>query len=127
MEQYQGILTPPLLLGNIVHVDGLVQERRNSIANALELRLSYTNPSVYQRTADCMLKKSLPTIQSTSQDAQYFTDTITSILELPHENEPLGNLKTCLYFTFVNDVLCCADYRIMLCRVTKTFPCTMLV
>ena len=28
------------------HLDGLVQERRNSIANALELRLSYTNPSI---------------------------------------------------------------------------------
>ena len=26
-------------------IDGLVQERRNSIANALELRLSCTNPS----------------------------------------------------------------------------------
>ena len=26
-------------------VDGLVQQRRNSIANALELRFSYTNPS----------------------------------------------------------------------------------
>ena len=29
------------------YVDGLVQERRNSIANALELRLSSTNPSIY--------------------------------------------------------------------------------
>ena len=29
------------------HFDGLVQERRNSIANALELRLSYTSPSIY--------------------------------------------------------------------------------
>ena len=29
-----------------VYVDGLVQERRNSIANALDLRLSYTNPSI---------------------------------------------------------------------------------
>ena len=28
-------------------VNGLVQERRNSIANALELRLSCTNPSMY--------------------------------------------------------------------------------
>ena len=28
------------------YVDGLVQERRNSIANALELCLSCTNPSV---------------------------------------------------------------------------------
>ena len=29
------------------YIDGLVQERRNSIANALELRLSCTNPSIY--------------------------------------------------------------------------------
>ena len=28
-------------------IDGLVQERGNSIANALELRLSCANPSVY--------------------------------------------------------------------------------
>ena len=28
-------------------IDGLVQERRNSIANALELRLSCTNLSIY--------------------------------------------------------------------------------
>ena len=31
------------------HFNGLVQERRNSIANALELRLSCTNPSIYVR------------------------------------------------------------------------------
>ena len=30
------------------HIDGLVQERRNSIANALELHLSCTNPSIYR-------------------------------------------------------------------------------
>ena len=29
------------------YIDGLVQERRNSIATALELRLSCTNPSIY--------------------------------------------------------------------------------
>ena len=28
------------------HIDGLVQERRNSIALAMELRLSSTNPSI---------------------------------------------------------------------------------
>ena len=28
-------------------IDGLVQERRNSIANALELRLSCNNPSIW--------------------------------------------------------------------------------
>ena len=30
----------------IYYIDGLVQERRKSIANALELRLSCTNPSL---------------------------------------------------------------------------------
>ena len=34
-----------LLLGE--HIDGLVHERRNSIANALELRLYCTNPSIW--------------------------------------------------------------------------------
>ena len=29
------------------NVDGLMQERRNSIANALELRLSCSNPSMW--------------------------------------------------------------------------------
>ena len=29
------------------HIEGLVQERRNSSALAMELRLSCTNPSIY--------------------------------------------------------------------------------
>ena len=32
---------------NHIHIGGLVQERRNSIANAQELRLSCTSPSIY--------------------------------------------------------------------------------
>ena len=35
-----------LLWNKICDFDGLVQERRNSTANALELRLSCTNPSI---------------------------------------------------------------------------------
>ena len=35
-----------LILTKFYDVDGLVQERRNSIANALELRLSCTNLSM---------------------------------------------------------------------------------
>ena len=31
-----------------VYIDGLVQERRNSIANAMELRLSCSNPLIWQ-------------------------------------------------------------------------------
>ena len=30
-----------------INIDGLGPERRNSIANALELRLSCTNPSIW--------------------------------------------------------------------------------
>ena len=33
-----------------LYINGLVQERHNSIANALELRLSCTNPSIWGRT-----------------------------------------------------------------------------
>ena len=32
---------------SVDHIDGLAQERHNSIANALELRLSCTNPLIY--------------------------------------------------------------------------------
>ena len=35
------------VLRKAFYIDGLVQERRNSIANALELRLSYTHPSIW--------------------------------------------------------------------------------
>ena len=34
----------------IYYIDGLVQERRNSIANALELCLSCTNPSICDKS-----------------------------------------------------------------------------
>ena len=46
------LMTTPVLHGDwclwrlIDHIDGLVQERRNSIANALELRLYCTNPLI---------------------------------------------------------------------------------
>ena len=42
------ILAPSSNMLMRVHFDGLVQERRHSIANALESRLSYTNPSIWQ-------------------------------------------------------------------------------
>ena len=34
------------------NIGGLVQERRNSIADALELRLSCFNPSKYRQTSN---------------------------------------------------------------------------
>ena len=47
------ILRPLLLIYPelfILHIDGLMQERRNCIVNALELRLSCTNPSMWKLT-----------------------------------------------------------------------------
>ena len=41
------ILSEQILAILLTHINGLVQERRYSIANALELRLSCTNPSIY--------------------------------------------------------------------------------
>ena len=42
---------------NWVHIDGLVQKEGDSIANTLELRLSCTNPSIYDTLRD-MIKSS---------------------------------------------------------------------
>ena len=36
-----------MIFNPLAHIDGLVQERRNSIANALKLRLSCINPSIW--------------------------------------------------------------------------------
>ena len=38
------------------YIDRLVQERRNSIANALELRLSCSNPSILKHTTKLVIK-----------------------------------------------------------------------
>ena len=48
------------------HIDGLVQERRNSIANALEFSLSCTNPSISSR----LLPPARPTSYFWMQGAQ---------------------------------------------------------
>ena len=42
--EYEALITSSYVW--IYHIDGSVQDRRNSIANALELRLSCTNPSI---------------------------------------------------------------------------------
>ena len=45
---------------NLYHINWLVQERRNSIANALELRLSCTNPSICSCIAFIKIHPFLP-------------------------------------------------------------------
>ena len=39
---------------DMLHIDGLVQEKRNSIANALELRLSCTNSLICNSFSDLL-------------------------------------------------------------------------
>ena len=46
------LLMPWCLVWHRIYIDGLVQERCNSIANALEFHLSCCNPSIW--TQDCM-------------------------------------------------------------------------
>ena len=54
-----------LKLNFIGHIDISVQERRNFIANSLDLRLSCTNPSIYEYTME------------------YYTSRIMTSIDLP--------------------------------------------
>ena len=46
LRSYDAIVTMVRLMKLTAYIDGLVQARRNSIANALELRFSSMNPSI---------------------------------------------------------------------------------
>ena len=52
------------------NIDGLVQERRSSIANALELHLSCTNPSIWYDWLQCLQ----------TRDAYYQTNFFNSLI-----------------------------------------------
>ena len=46
-EFSRGTASPAKIISQWPHVHGLVQERRNPIGNAVELRLSSTNPLMH--------------------------------------------------------------------------------
>ena len=51
MGVYHGVLLQDCISACevvMINIDGLVKERRNPIANALELRLSYVNQLIYE-------------------------------------------------------------------------------
>ena len=50
MKSSQGVSL--IMVKKKVHIDGLVHERRNSIANALELHLSCTKPLICTSPAE---------------------------------------------------------------------------
>ena len=51
------ILLLPVFIAHFLYIDGLMEEIRNAIANALELHLSCTNPSVCTLGVTEMIKK----------------------------------------------------------------------
>ena len=63
------------------HIDGLVQERRNSIANALELRLSCTNPSIFE-FCDKVSHNALPDIAKQIITTSFLTTMYFTYLQL---------------------------------------------
>ena len=90
---------------------GLVQERRNSIANALELRLSCTNPSIWHDTvvdlcgialfSSLVWVEAVPrfNIKTTSlgMNSHYRDETIVWPSYLYNGNPYIGN-AVCLYW-----------------------------
>ena len=58
-------LSQRCILKTIQHIDGLMQERRNPIANTLELRLSCTNPSICA-SCDVFMPPDAPILQQSS-------------------------------------------------------------
>ena len=57
------VLIVPVNMDMYLHFDVFVQERRNSIANALELGLSCTHPSILCHRASLKLYMQLPSIR----------------------------------------------------------------
>ena len=70
---------------NNLHIEGLVQERRKSIANALELRLSCTNPSI------CIISFRKPMPHATPW-WRYGMETLSALPVLCERNPPAGHL-----------------------------------
>ena len=62
MEKSSVKCPPPRSAVYNPYIDGFVQERRNSIANALELRLSCTKPSIFASSPSHIFKVTVPTI-----------------------------------------------------------------
>ena len=66
------------------HIDGLVHERRNSIALAMELRFSRTNPSMWERNANYRSQISLKRYHLTSIGNPIGGDKATLRYEISH-------------------------------------------
>ena len=69
------------------HIDGLVQERRNSTANALELRLSCTNTSINTSSVSIKVPSSKISLASEETDLIYV---LTVLTDGPAAVAPVG-------------------------------------
>ena len=70
------------------HIDALMKERRNSIANALELCLSYTNPSIWWHKSGSALALVMAWYLTAPSQylSQYWLIIICVLLNLPEIN-----------------------------------------
>ena len=74
------------------YIDGLVQERHNSIAHALELRLSCTNPSISPpvvglwsvSVVHCIIMGEDPIRGIRFKIGQYFSNTVHNVYDIVH-------------------------------------------
>ena len=76
----------------VLHVDGLVQERRNSIANTLELRLSCTNPLKCVLHVDGLVQERRNTIANALELRLSCTNPLKCVLHVV--------IGRCLYFVY---------------------------
>ena len=84
-----------IVLNISVYIDGLVQERRNPIANALELRLSCTNPSIWEMSRPLPVRSTVSLcvplrLSVTLCDKQYVEPVSTSPTDLCVSNTAIS-------------------------------------
>ena len=87
-------------VGRILHIDGLLQEKRNSIANALELHLSCTNHDGLVQESHNSSVLALELCLSCTNPLIYFM--ITHCLYKEYFVDVQGNLWSLQGLNFIN-------------------------
>ena len=82
------------------YLDGLVQERRNSSALAMELRLSYTNPSICLNALNWLRQPVKPMSYDCSSDCVHWTEFVQGVCALVgHVGCMLFHALPCYHWT----------------------------
>ena len=92
------VVTKCITIYRLCHLDGLVQERCNSIANALELRLSCTNPLIWGKQP-----LSLASTHTKAILGQYFSSHLEGLVTVMSSNICFNS--SCLKFPRLTNTL----------------------